>query len=69
MQGLTGRVWLVGQILTGQTTGPIDVSVTAAADRQTISAALSQYQFVFHVVKGVPPEKNVEVTPQAQAAA
>lgn len=69
VQGITGRVWLVGQILTGQTTGPIDVSVTNPADRQTISGALSQYQFVFHVVKGVPPEKNVEVTPQAQAAA
>lgn len=68
--GLTGRVWLVGEIVvTGKTSGPIDVSVTDPGDRQTISQALSQYQFSFHLVSGTPSEQNVEIQAQSAQAA
>lgn len=58
-----GRVFLVGEIaVKGETDGSVDVAVTVAADRQVVSAQAPQYQFRFHVVKGEPQEKFVEVT-------
>jgi hypothetical protein len=57
-----GRVFLVGEIVEGQTTDDIEVAVTDGADRQTIVDALPQYRFSFTVVKGEPRERFVEVT-------
>lgn len=63
-----GRVWLVGEIVVkGQTAGSVDVAVTDPGDRATVAATAPQFQFTFHVVKGVPAEANVEVTPQTGA--
>jgi hypothetical protein len=62
VQGLTGKVWIVGQLaVTGTVTGNIDIALTAPADRQTISSGLPQYQFTFHIIKGTPAEKAVQV--------
>jgi hypothetical protein len=59
---LTGKVWVVGQLaVTGSVTGNIDIALTAPVDRQTISSALPQYQFTFHIIKGTPAEKAIEV--------
>jgi hypothetical protein len=65
LQGVKGRVFLVGEIVaTGQTNGDIEVALTAD-DRQAIGQGLPQYasRFVFHHVTGEPQEAHVEVTP------
>lgn len=58
-----GRVFLIGEIaVKGETDGAVDVAVTDPADRSTVASQAPQYQFRFHVVKGEPQEKFVEVT-------
>lgn len=66
VQGIQGRVFLVGQIVaTGKTNGDIEVALTSGADRGTLSAGLPQYagRLVFHSVANEPNEAFVECTP------
>lgn len=68
VQGLRGRVFLVGEIADrGQTSTDIEVAVTDADDRQTLTDALDEYRgrLIFHLITGEPGEKFVEVTPGA----
>ena len=61
-----GRVFLVGEIVTqGQTVDDIEVAVTVAADKQTISAALPEFagMLFFVDVEAEPREQFIEVTP------
>ena len=72
LQGITGRVFLVGEIVVrGETSGDIEVALTEGADRQTIASGLPQYaaQLVFHHVTVEPTEAHVEVTPGTQPRA
>lgn len=65
VDGLSGRVWLVGEIVqNGSTANEVEVAVTDPADRQRIVDAVPQLhgRLVFHVVKGAPSEASVEVT-------
>jgi hypothetical protein len=67
VQGVRGRVFLVGEIVArGETSADIEVALTED-DRQAIGTApsLAQYapRFVFHQVSGEPQEEHVEVTP------
>ena len=59
-----GRVFLVGEIVEGQTDDDLEVAVTDPSDRETIAQSLPQYQgrLSFTVVKGEPRERFVEVT-------
>jgi hypothetical protein len=69
LQGIKGRVFLVGEIVVnGQTAGDIEVSLTDD-DRDAIASALPQYaaRFIFHHVTGQPKEQFVEVTPGSPA--
>lgn len=66
LQGITGRVYLVGEIVVrGETANDIDVSITNSPDQQIIADGLPQYQgrLVFHTVSQEPSEPHVEVTP------
>jgi hypothetical protein len=66
LQGIVGRVFLVGEIVVRQeTSGDIEVALTDGADRQTIATGLPQYaaQLQFHHVTAEPTEAHVEVTP------
>lgn len=68
VQGLQGKVWLVGEIVQqGATTGPVEVAVTVPGDKATLTKALPQYQMQFQVVQGQPSEQAVEVTPGTPA--
>jgi hypothetical protein len=65
IQGITGRVFLVGEIVQrGQTDGDIEVALTKD-DRQVIQQALPQFtgRLVFKSVPDEPQERFVEVTP------
>lgn len=68
LQGITGRVFLMGEIVqNGDTVKDIEVAVTDASDKQVIVDGLSQWssRLVFHTVSGEPGEPHVEVTPGA----
>lgn len=63
VQGVTGRVFLVGQIVaTGVTQDTIEVDVTEASDRDVIRSQVD-LPMTFHVITGEPNEQFVEVTP------
>ena len=69
VQGIQGRVFLVGQIvLTGQTNGDIEVALTTGSDRAVLAQGLPQYagKLTFHSVTAEPNEQFVEVTPGTQ---
>lgn len=65
LDGIQGRVFLVGEILQGSTTDNIEVSVTENDDKQRIVDQLPAYQgqLQFHKVQGEPREPHMEVTP------
>jgi hypothetical protein len=64
VQGIQGRVWLVGEIVQqGQTAGPIEMAVNDPADQQVLTQGLPQYQLNIKVITGEPQEASVEVTP------
>lgn len=70
VSGLSGRVFLVGEIVQrGSTDSDIEIAVTDAADKQPIADALKQWagRISFHVVEAEPTEPHLEVTPGAQA--
>jgi hypothetical protein len=70
VQGIQGKVYLAGEIVVrGQTSGDIEVFLTVAADRQTLSQGLPQYagRLVFHSTVGEPKERFIDVTPGAPA--
>jgi hypothetical protein len=72
LQGITGRVFLVGEIVErGETSQDIEVMVTEPADKQAIASQLPQYtgRLTFHNITGEPSERFVEVTPGANASA
>lgn len=67
VQGLKGRVFLVGEIVqAGQTTGEVEVAVTNPDDRAPLTAGVP-FKLVFHVVPDEPSEPHVEVTPGSDA--
>jgi hypothetical protein len=69
VQGIQGRVFLVGQIVvTGSTSGDIEVALTTGSDRGVLAQGLPQYagRLTFHSVSGEPNEQFVEVTPGEQ---
>jgi hypothetical protein len=65
MQGLSGRVFLVGEILDGSTDEDVEVSITDDKDKQTIidQATDLQGKIRFHTVSAEPKEPHMEVTP------
>lgn len=68
LQGITGKVFLVGEIVErGATDQDVEVMVTEPNDRQTIASQLPQYagRLTFHVISGQPNERFVDVTPGA----
>lgn len=70
VQGVTGRVFLVGGIVVQQqTSGDIEVALTEGSDRQVLAAGLPDFRgrLVFHSVEAEPTEPHVEVTPGAPA--
>ena len=72
VQGLRGRVFLVGEIVQrGETSGDIEVALTVSDDRQVLVQGLPRYakRMTFHVVSGEPSEPHLEVTPGAPEAA
>ena len=66
LQGISGQIFLVGEIVQGQTNDDIEVAITEPADKQTImdQSSLST-RIVFHAVQGEPSEEHIEVTPGA----
>lgn len=62
---ITGKIFLVGEILQGQTQDDVEVSVTKGADKQTINDQLPDLasRITFHTVSGEPSEPHLEVTP------
>ena len=69
VQGVTGRVFLVGEIVQrGSTADDIEVAITDPSDRQVLIDGLPQYAgiLVFHSVSAEPGEPHVEVTPGAE---
>jgi hypothetical protein len=69
VQGIVGKVFLVGEIVVeGQTDDAVEISVTDAADRQTIKNSV-QFEVAFQVIQGEPAEEYVEVTPGADPRA
>lgn len=69
LQGITGRVFLVGEIVQrGTTEDDIEVAITDPSDRQLIVDSLPQYAGImhFHSVSAEPGEPHVEVTPGAE---
>lgn len=70
VQGLTGRVFLTGEIVQrGETANDIEVAITNQPDQQILIDGLPQYQgrLVFHLVSHEPSEPHLEVTPGAPA--
>lgn len=68
VQGVQGRVFLVGEIVQqGATTDEIEVELTDGSDRQVIANQLPKYagRLVFHSVEEQPDEQFVEITPGA----
>jgi hypothetical protein len=65
-------VFLVGEIVQGQTDDNLEVAVTEPADKQTLADGLPQYagRLSFTTVSGEPRERFVEVsagaTPEPQ---
>ena len=69
VQGVTGRVFLVGEIVqAGQTQDDIEVAITDGSDRQVLIDGLPQYAGILHIhsVAAEPTEPHVEVTPGAE---
>jgi len=69
VKGLTGKVWLVGEIAQrGKTDGQIALAVTDPADQRTLTEGLPEWQgrLVIHVVRGQPGEQAVDVSPGSQ---
>jgi hypothetical protein len=68
LQGITGQVFLVGEIVqTGETTDTIGVDITADADRDIIGRGV-QFPVQIKMITGVPNEPYIEVTPGASGA-
>jgi hypothetical protein len=67
VQGLQGRVFLVGEIVQqGGTTDEVEVALTDGGDRQVIADQVPfKGRLRFHSVEGEPTEPFVEVTPGA----
>jgi len=66
LQGIRGKVYLVGEIVdTGTTPDAVEVAVTDAADRQVIADGVG-LPVRIHVVPGEPSEPFVEVTPGSE---
>lgn len=66
IQGLQGRVFLIGEIVaTGSTADTVEVAVTAPDDRDLIARSVS-FPVKFVVVQGEPKEQYLEVTPGTQ---
>lgn len=69
VQGVTGRVFLVGEIVQrGVTEDDIEVAITDPSDRQVLIDGLPQYAGILHVhsVSAEPTEPHIEVTPGAE---
>lgn len=62
-----GKVFLVGEIVEGQTDDDIEVALTDSSDRQPLSDGLPQYagRLTFHTVSAEPTEPHVPVGPGA----
>jgi hypothetical protein len=68
IQGLQGRVFLVGQLAqTGETSDVVPVDITDNADRDTVARGV-QFPVKVKVIQGEPNEPFVEVTPGASTA-
>lgn len=67
VQGIVGRVFLVGEIVQAGAAGELEVALTDPSDRDTLTQALPQYRgkLKFHMFAGEPTEPHVEVTPGA----
>ena len=67
LEGLEGRVFLIGEIVSEQFARDLEVAVTVGGDRQRIVQQLPEYRAdtTFRVVPGEPRERFVEVTPGA----
>jgi hypothetical protein len=65
LQNIQGRVFLVGEIVTGAATQDIEVALTEQGDRQAIAEGLPQYAglLAFTFVENEPSEPYIEVTP------
>jgi hypothetical protein len=61
---VTGRVFLVGEIVDGQTDDVVEIAVTEASDKQVIVDS-APFDVSFTTVTGEPRERFVEVTPGA----
>jgi hypothetical protein len=67
LQGLQGKVWLIGEIVQkGETAGPVEIAVTVKDDGKTIQSQVP-FPVEIRVVASEPQERNVEVTPGANA--
>jgi hypothetical protein len=63
IQGLQGRVFLVGELVqTGQTSDTVFADITDDADRDTIARQV-QLPLQIKVISGEPNEPYIEVTP------
>lgn len=65
LQGLTGKVYLVGEIVqTGETSDVVAVDITADADRDVVARGV-QFPVQIKVIPAEPNEPYIEVTPGA----
>lgn len=65
LEGIAGRVFLVGQIVQAGTADVVELALTNRGDRQTIADQVPELagQLRFHVVPDEPDEPWIEVTP------
>lgn len=63
VQGVTGKVFLVGEIVVrGETPPPVEIAVTVKADGKLIQASVP-FAVVVHTVVGKPSERFLDVSP------
>jgi hypothetical protein len=66
VQGLSGRVFLVGEIVAaGQTNDPVEVDITDSSDRDVISRQIQIPMKITVIHTDTPQEQYIEVTPGA----
>jgi len=67
LEGIEGRVFLIGEIVSEEFARDLEVAVTVGPDRQRIVQQLPEYRAdtTFRVVPGEPRERFIEVTPGA----
>lgn len=65
---ISGKAWLVGQIVAQGQAAQVEVALTDPADKQPLADA-AKFPIVFHVVRGKPAEASVEITTAQPVAA